>query len=244
MNRADLDKLEQLLGQARRVIPMREVADGDMSPEAIGLRHDVDDNKGSFETAFEIAEWENERGWRSTFYLLHDSHYWEQACEQAQAFELMGHEVGIHVNAIAEGLRQRRNPEIILGRAIDQLRAAGCDITGCVAHGDPLCYQRDRTLRFVNDEMFTETARPSVGAATRLVETDEGWGFYLEPVSRREFGLTYNASWLPKGDYLSDSGNKWSQPIETVAGRWPHAGQLHVLMHPDWYVEAFAGAPV
>ena len=239
MNRSDLDRLERLLGRARRVIPMREIAEGDLAPEAIGLRHDVDDNDGSFDTAFEIAEWENERGWRSTYYLLHDSHYWPQALEQAYALQELGHEVGIHVNAIAEGLRQRRNPEIILGRAIDELRATGCDIVGCVGHGDPLCYMQDKSLRFVNDEMFTETARPSVGASHRYVEDDGNWGFHLEPVSRREFGLSYDAAWLPRGDYLSDSGNTWSQPFDQVTGRWPHAGQLHILQHPDWWASAF-----
>ena len=66
-----------------------------------------------------MAQWEFERGYSSTYYLLHGSRYWNaDNLVRALEFEELGHEVGIHINAIALSLRHRRSPEFILrGRA-------------------------------------------------------------------------------------------------------------------------------
>src|SRR4029450_13640484 len=61
----NLDEL--LLSQAKRVVPMRDIYKGDTDPLAIGLRHDVDDNIGSFNTAIQMARWEWEHGYSSTY---------------------------------------------------------------------------------------------------------------------------------------------------------------------------------
>jgi hypothetical protein len=234
----DLVELDaKLLSRAERVVPMRDVFKGDTAPNVIGLRHDVDDNPGSFDTALHMAEWEFEHGYSSTYFLLHGSHYWPMLIEVPR-FEELGHEVGIHVNAIAEGLRLRCDPHVILGEAISELRATGVRVVGCVAHGDALCHR----ARFVNDEMFTETPRPGYGAPDRLIE-HEGVMCSLQPMSRQKYGLEYDANWLSRGEYLSDSGGQWSQPFEDVAGRFGQ-GQLHMLIHPDWWAEAFAPVTV
>lgn len=240
---ADLEELHtELLSRADRVVPMRDVFKGDTGARTIGLRHDVDDNSGSLLTALRMAEWEFERGYSSTYFLLHDSWYWDKEwLEVVPAFEELGHEVGIHVNAIAEGLRQRRDPHEILATAIGELRARGVHVYGCVAHGDALCHGKDG-LVFANDEMFTESRRPDVGRPDRAVMAD-GCVWHIEPVSRTVYGLEYDANWLSRGDYISDSGGKWSQPFEGVVKRFGQ-GQLHVLIHPDWWREAFVSAQV
>ena len=51
----------------------------------------------------------------------------------------------------------------------------------------------------------------------------------IEPQPRADYHLHYDAAWLSRGDYLSDSGHVWSQPFETVAAEWPLRGQLHML---------------
>lgn len=237
--RADLEELGELLDRADRVVPMRDVWKGDTGPRTIGLRHDVDDNEGSLLTAVRLAEWEFERGFSSTYYLLHGAHYWNDAMlVAAEQLEELGHEVGIHVNALAEALRTGRPPQAILKEALDQLRMA-VRVVGCVAHGDSLCHQ----AFFVNDEMFSESRRPHCGPADREIN----WGgrkLELRPVSRGFFGLEYDANWLPRGDYLSDSGGKWSQRFEDVAADWPERGQLHLLVHPDWWADAFVEVAV
>jgi len=231
----DLDDLQRLLlARADRVVAMVDIFRGDTGRNDIGLRHDVDDNAGSLDTALAMAEWEHRNGYRSSYYLLHDSHYWDRVGDAARDLESLGHEVGIHVNAIAEGLRQHRQPTHVLRDALDELRQH-VRVVGCVAHGDDLCHQAG----FVNDEMFLESARPDWGEPQRRIEWRDA-RITLNPVSRSAFGLAYDAIWLGRGHYMSDSGGQWSVPIVDVASEWPSHGQLHILQHPDWWAAAFA----
>lgn len=236
----DLDELGAFFSIADRVVPMRDVAKGDTSPRTIALRHDVDDNVGSLDTALRLGEWEFERGISSTFYLLHGSYYWgEPMLEAAVELEDRGHEIGLHVNAIAEALRTRRaDPAMIVHEALEYLRSA-VRVRGCVAHGDALCRNRRGELVFVNDEIFAESARGTLGASTRSIRY-RGFTVRLAPIPRRVFELEYDAGWISRGDYLSDSGGEWSQPFEAVVERWPDRGQLHMLIHPDWWSRAFS----
>lgn len=232
--REDLYELGDLYARAAAVVPMREIAAGATDPSIIGLRHDVDDNHGSLDTAMRLAEWESERGYHSTYFLLHDSHYWNDVASAARDLEQMGHEVGLHLNAIAEAIRQKRDPIDILAEALDHLRVAAT-VTGTVAHGDQLCHQHG----FVNDELWAECARASYGSPTRVIG-----GIQIVPVSLADYGLDYDANWISRGDYLSDSGDRWSQPLEDVSARFPGSGQLHILQHPDWWAEAFTATEI
>jgi hypothetical protein len=241
----DRDALEHLdrvlFSLADRVVPMRDIAMGDTNPRTIGLRHDVDDNEGSFYTALELARWEFDRGYSSTFFLLHGSHYWDaEHLVYALEFQELGHEVGIHVNAIAEALRERRSPEWILLEALSDLRSVGLRVEGCQAHGDALCYERpgmSGDLRFVNDEIFVECRRPAMGDPDRTVRWNKT-EVQIQPKPLADYYLRYHASSLPRGDYLSDSGHRWSQSPQEVVNRFGQ-GQLHMLMHPDWWGAAF-----
>lgn len=218
---------------------MRDVFKGDTGARTIGLRHDVDDNEGSFETALAMARWEFEHGYSSTYFLLHGSHYWNaDNIVRALEFEELGHEVGIHVNAIAEALRLRRSPDWILLEALGDLRSVGLRVEGAVAHGDPLCYGKDGQVRFVNDEVFVECRRHRVGEVPREVREGKT-RVLIEPRPLTEYHLAYDANWLTRGDYLSESGGRWSQPFDDVVGRFASEGQLHVLIHPDWWSGAF-----
>lgn len=230
---ADLDALETLYETAAYVRPMGDITQ--YGPRVIGLRHDVDN---FIEPALMMARWEAERGYRSTYFILHTAPYWSRKRELHSALhELaeLGHEVGFHVNALAESIRTGRDPVPIVAEALAELRSSGHAVRGVVAHGDPACYLNGR-VRFVNDEMFTESPRPEYGAADRVIE-----GTYrkLSPVSRAMFGLEYDPNWLPRAEYLSDSGGRWSKPFHEVAGRFPYDGQLHMLVHPDWWGGAF-----
>jgi hypothetical protein len=232
--REDLEELGDFLHLAERVVPMYDVARGDTGAGVIGLRHDVDDNEGSLDTAVRMAEWEFEQGFASTYFLLHDSYYWgEEVLFVAEQLEDLGHEVGLHINGIAESLRQHRDARLIVREAVDYLRTA-VRVVGCVAHGDHLC----RKGHFVNDEMFTESRRPGYGDSDRQIVIDE-MSTKINPVPRSDFGFEYDPNWLGRGNYLSDSGGKWSQPWCAIADVFPERSQLHMLVHPDWWSRAF-----
>lgn len=238
---SDLEELDaRLLSRAERVVPMYDVARGDTAPGVLGLRHDVDDNAGSLVTAMHMAEWEFERGYSSTYFLLHGSHYWgEEMLIAAERLEELGHEVGLHVNAIAEALRTGRDPRAILREAVDELRTAA-RVVGVVAHGDNLCHE----VFFVNDEMFVESRRPNCGDPMRTLQ----WGsnsVKLHPVPRGDYGFEYDPNWLHRGNYVSESGGKWSQEFDRVVGVFEQrSGQLHMLVHPDWWAQAFVEVTV
>lgn len=225
----DLDELADVLDRAGAVVAMEDIADGNHHERVIGLRHDVDNE---IESSVAMAQWEAERGYRSTFFILHGTHYWNDKDTLREALDAIsdcGHEIGFHLNAITEAIRTGEDPLDIAQEAVDELRGYGYPVRGVVAHGDQACYEH----HFINDEIFTESRRPGYGPADRIVG-----GVKLQPVSRAELGFDYDPNWLPRGDYLSDSGGCWSRPFETVTGRWPSAGQLHILQHPCWWSEA------
>lgn len=233
MNRRDLDYLDQLiLSPAAAVVSMRQVHEGATGDDVVGLRHDVDDNPGSLDTAVKLASWEAERGYRSTYYILHTASYFPGAQGALEQIAALGHEIGIHANAIAAALTTGEDPAEILRDALGQLRGWGHDIVGVAPHGDEKCRHKDGSIRFVNDEMFAECARPEFGAPDREIAP----GLQLDPKPLADYGLAYETYRLPRGRYLSDSGGHWNVKPATVA---TGAGQLHVLQHPDWWAHAF-----
>lgn len=232
------DDLQDLLGlyeRAARVVAMEDVFDRDpWLPSVIGLRHDCDN---VILPAVDLARWENQNGIRSTYYILHTSPYWENKPflqESLEAIVAEGHEVGIHNDALTVALQTGRDPVEVLEEAIGELRSYGHEIRSTVAHGHQIC----RKAGYVNDEIFDSCGRPDQGAPDRTLRYD-GRTVTIQPVSLARFGLDFDANWLPRGDYLSDSGGRWSQDFDQVKRALPARGQLHVLQHPDWWAEAF-----
>lgn len=240
--REDLRDLDNLFQGVTAVVPMREIAAGNRRHDVIGVRHDVDDNKDSFWTALNMARWEHARGYRTTYFLLHSASYWGTQMWRDGVAEILelGHEVGIHVNALAEAIRGKGDPQDILGDAIADLRQLGADVTGSAGHGDELCHR----FNFVNDEIFVECPRPGYGETDRWIGPTRAHPKYtpvkLERVPRAELGLEYDSVWLPRRFYASDSGGRWNKIWDEVEREaWGDEGQLHMLIHPDWWGDAF-----
>ena len=232
---SDLDEFGEFLARADAVVPMSEIAAGRTDPRVIGLRHDCDNVIGP---AVQLAEWEAEHGIRSTYFILHTAPYWQEKETLVAALDAIAdcdHEIGFHLNAITVAVETGRDPVMVAVEALEELRGYGYHVRGVVAHGDNACYQHG----FINDELFVESARPDYGAPDREVG-----GVRLRPVSRASLGFEYDPNWLSRGAYLSDSGGRWSAPFDEVAWAWPSSGQLHMLVHPDWWAEAFAGVAV
>lgn len=236
----DLAELDAtLLSRALAVVTMEAVHDGQRHPELIGLRHDVDN---SIEPAVDFARWEHDHGYRSTYYILHTAPYWQDKPLLRRSLETIvayGHEIGIHNNALAEAYSTGLEPRAVLAAAIAELRDYGFTIRSTVAHGDGRCRDNSGDVRFVNDEIFTECPRPHLGSPTRTIGTVP-----LRQSALADFGLEFDANWIGRTAYLSDSGGVWSQPFGEFAAGFPFDGQAHLLIHPDWWSEAFTRAEI
>jgi hypothetical protein len=210
---------------------MQDIHAGDGRADTIGMRHDCDNVIGP---AVDFALWEAVRGYQSTYYILHTAPYWKDKHLLRSSLETIaaaGHEIGIHNDAITVQLETGRPAAQVLHEAVEELRGYGHEIRSTVAHGHSRCQQDN----YVNDELWQECRRSSYGTVERL---------NVVPVSLESLGLDFDANWLPRGDYLSDSGGAWSKSYDRVVGEWGQHGQLHCLVHPDWWGEAFAAETV
>jgi len=257
---AELD--DRFLARAARVVAMEDIVAGDRAPNVIGLRHDCDAGH-SLETAVKMARWEADRGYRSTYYVLHTSPYWTYPHFERMLNEIAdyGHEIGIHTDALAEALKTGRDPGVILDEALARLRGFGFRVRGVAGHGNAMC-NRDRApgeITFANDEQFLECRREKEGPADRVI-TRGAISLKLAPRPLADFGLEYEALWCayPFPFRCSDSGGKWLNPgFEETAAKFADqvdvtelpqktedVRQLHLLIHPDWWMHAFAAEAV
>lgn len=259
----DLEELDvRLLAKASRVIAMEDAFDGDKAANTIALRHDCD-SAASLDIAARLARWEADRGYRSSYYILHTSAYWNSSSFSRLLDEIAGcgHEIGIHTDALAESLVTGEDPDIILDRAVTRLRDLGHQVRGVAGHGNAIC---NRTAArgepwFSNDEHFIECRRTHLGGDPMPPADRMLWRGNitrkLAPRHLADFGLEYEALWLSVPFYfrLSDSGGHWNdegfeQIVETfssqidvteAASTNEDPMQLHVLQHPDWWGAAF-----
>lgn len=258
---AEMD--ESLFSRASAVVSMSDVHDGFRDPNAIGLRHDVDGTNNAtreaLQTAVKMAEWEADRGYRSTYFILHTAPYWmsEGFAAALDRIAECGHEIGIHTDALAEGLATGRDPDLILDQAIGTLRDLGFSVRGVVGHGNPMC-NRDAAPGepwFANDEQFTLCRRQDYGPAQRTIIRGT-LSLELKPRPLADFGLEYEALWSahPYAFRVSDSGGKWVNPTwDATVAKWQaeraahgdvtaptnDVRQLHVNVHPDWWQHSF-----
>ena len=208
----------------------------------VALRHDVD---YSIDHALEFGKVEAEHGIRSTYFLLSSEKYFDYSpafADKCRELVAMGHSIGWHNNAIAEWIRDDRKlplPEYI-GKPLDFFRANDIEVIGTASHGDKLC----RELTFTNYEVWTECPKSSQGKVENIPQ-----------YPLRYFGLQYEAYFLPRHGYLSDSGSRWlggigqeiapfevlgekdsNIPRTTIARfNQEKKGVLQILIHPCWW---------
>ncbi len=224
--------------------------DANLAESVIALRHDVDHD---INIAMEMAFWEKEKGYRSTFFLLHTAGYWNtpQFIDKALQIQDFGHEIGLHVNMLSEWMRGNVDDVYEeLKNILDQLRRSGLDICGISPHGDRLCYEK----QFINywcfselkpdDPFHKEAGLSAEGIAAenerysipyppshRLTREDKG-EFPLWSVSMEELGLRYDAMHTLYDTYNTDSGGMWKRsqdPLEVNLSQ----GRHQILIHPE-----------
>jgi hypothetical protein len=214
----DLEAFDAFLGQASAVVPMRSA-----TRKAIALRHDVDHN---LDHALLFAEWEAERGYRATYFVLHTAWYYAEPdlSEKLHRLEELGHEVGLHHDAMAEAWRRGFQGAVdgsvlpignstaaaeIVREELDRLRGFGLDIVGTSAHGSELWKSYGVTNAFL-------------------------WADGYVPA---DFGLEYEAYHLHRNaHYISDNRAEWSSPLTLTPN-------TQILTHPcHWALEELAVA--
>ncbi len=250
---ADLEQLDAILRQAEAVIPVRalfELPPERRSPRLVVLRHDTD---ADIDNAVRFAEWEAAHGYRASYYVLHTDWYYRRGfsgpptryvLRALERIQRLGHEIGLHNNAITVGLKTGRDPVEVLSAELQFLRRRGFDVVGTAAHGDPLC----RTCAYNNGELFLEAPRPEHGAPSRTIAcTDSSSGralrVELRPVSMASLGLTYEANFIRNRYYLTDSHGRWNRPLQMASTEFDRRDALlSFLIHPAWW--AFEGEPL
>jgi len=252
---ADIAMLFDLASSADQVVTCQEANTrrATLSPHTLILRHDIDND---LENAVVMARREAAAGIRASYFPLHTEWYyrWDSGKKLSKLLlraldeiASLGHEIGLHNNAVAAALQTGEEPIKILDRELSELRRHGFDVVGTCAHGDPLC----RAGGFVNSEIFAELPRPNLGAPDREISVaDPASGRVLktklQPVPMSELGLRYEAGWIGHTLYMSDVGGRWSQsPQRLVADLETLGGPTQVLTHPVyWALSGEAVSPL
>lgn len=177
---------------------LRDVAVGDFALSDIAVRHDVDDD---LQRALAFARWEHERGFVSSYFLLPTAEYWKKRAatiDVAVQIEQLGHEVGLHNDVYHYDPDPDRALQTIAHQC-SEMRNWGIDVVGCADHGSGEPF---------NVDLWREHGR-------------RPW----------EIGLLYEAYELQRAigvTYISDSGARWSSPLERAEGKL-----TVVLVHPQ-----------
>jgi len=202
----DLDRFEEFVGEHSRCMWYSDVAhESVVDTEAIAIRHDVDH---SIRHALRFAAWEADHGINASYYILPTAPYWAEEPTRSFALEIqaMGHEVGIHNNALTYAARTIARPEMSLDQyAIVTLRlwkatleSWGIDVSGCADHG---------------------------GGEPRNVDL---WGVYHRTPAEADLAYECYALHGRGANYISDNRGTWRAPLVKREGR-----QTHVLIHPE-----------
>jgi hypothetical protein len=126
-------------------VPLAEMHDTPCPADKIicGIRHDLDMD---FRASLEMARLEQERGIRTSWYILHTAPYYGQldgegvfhrnesmAAVYLQLQE-MGHEVGLHIDPLHLYQNEKIDGAEALLAELEWMRAIGLDIVGSAAH--------------------------------------------------------------------------------------------------------------
>jgi hypothetical protein len=242
---------EKYLSHFSKTVTLDEFHRNSLVPGLCALRHDVDHD---LDLALEMAHFEHARGFSSTYFILPGTNYWRNdtrlidKCLQLQDY---GHEVGLHVNSLAEWVSGETNDiSASLREQLATLRDTGLRIHGIAAHGDKRCYEHQLSNYWCFQEL-----RPSLPydhengrTAEGPYETDgtprlrypknhiatraDGTTLELWSTSMQSLDLRYHAWHTAFDQYFSDSTGGWKRTPDPLTvsrsnSRW------QVLIHPE-----------
>lgn len=231
-------------------------AGGDPASGYLCIRHDVDHDLA---TALEMARIECHEGIRATYFLLPpgdydktDNYYGRiegdlverhaALAEGARQLVALGHEVGLHNDFLQLGFRLRRPFAALIEEEIAFFASIGVPVVGTASHGSRFAGRHG----FTNYEVFSETFGPR--RQRRNVDLAPGWSVPLFEQSMHELGLRYEAYFLPRDMYLSDTGSRFvvgrigleQVSLGLMQRLVGDARQIVALFHPDWWTSTCA----
>jgi hypothetical protein len=214
-------KLDEFLSSSNGVVALRDVARGNDQPGVVAMRHDVDHN---LEHAIRFAEWEAERGYQATYFVLHTCWYYEDKPALYAGLERLvelGHEIGLHSNATVLACEQFEprgrwhTPAKRLSNSVEDtladildvelglLRERGFEVVGVAAHGDIRCYEMGvvnelRYTKLTLDRFDLEYDADALAVGSKSLSDNHGQlhgTLLLHPQDRQTFALLHPCHW-------------------------------------------------
>jgi hypothetical protein len=230
---------------AERVL-LHQVPDLDLTKgRYLAIRHDIDYD---MEKAVKMARLEYDNGISSTYFVLPSAPYFR--CSEVFARILdrigsMGHEIGLHNDFLTTYLTQSE-PKAkgiieVIAEPLQFLRNHGFRCYGTAAHGT----LHARENGYVNYHVWTECPEKNFEAPTKVT---------FPRITMKAFDFKYEAYYLPRDAYLTDSGHHWQafvrpdyEPFERMKNpiadpfkaielfNTMEAGIMQCLFHPVWW---------
>jgi hypothetical protein len=239
---SDYEKLLTVLSDNKFVVlPLYKYKDSlNAYKVVVGLRHDVDNDPFK---ALEIAKIENRFAMRSTFFMLATAPYYgyfedtsnirRYTCMNKiyKEFHKLGSEIGIHNNLISIMIEHKKDPFIFNREEIAYYNSLGIPIFGTSAHGSYITEVIQPIAE--NYEIFSDFAK-------KYEVSFKGKSYKIGLRTLNEFGFLYEAYFIYKDKYFSDSGGAWNN-VDSFEGlirelKKSKPGERIIIMtHPEWW---------
>ena len=231
--------------------------------KAFCIRHDED---WDMRYSLDLARAENKYNLKSIYYINNTCDYFDYSqrlIDQCKEIIDLGHQIGLHYNALEEHILHGTPVVDVLSKPLDFLRSNGIKINGGSAHGSKVC----RDNKVLNFEIWKEfeTSHLAHMKKSPLFDGD----IKIDRIPLSSVGFDYDATLVDHASYISDSsGRLWGMvrvdqndpgrvydlieyaelmrggaAIKSNIGEiiqhfnaHVDTGLMHILIHPIWWV--------
>lgn len=202
----------------------------DPSKVVVYMRHDVDIDP---ETALRMAEEENKRGLRSTYYILPTAHYYGEQTptgvrryasmdELYRRIQALGHDIGVHNDLLSMQILWDIDPVEFQKQELEYYRKAGFPVVGTVSHGSRVVGSRKLNNVFV----FSEFGK-------RGVYDHEGRAVPYGEHSYKDYGFIYEGYKIGHNKRTGDiSKLKTGMDVVEKVKSFKPGDRVSLLIHP------------
>jgi hypothetical protein len=192
------EMLQMIKDTGWRVLPLWAYNECGYDEKVLGIRHDIDVDYG---IAKKMALYEFFRNVQSTYFVLTmHPEYFRLGAVLANYFAQLNHEVGIHLDVMSILIQTPVNVHEHLCNALVGLLQNGIVVKGSAAHGSAPAIQ----LKLPGAEYFYDYCAKEYQIKLQDAIGQErvlSMGVHF----LAEYGLTYEATVMPKKNYISDS---------------------------------------